>query len=1057
MSINKFTTLLDLSRQAKIITGETATFDGKIEAGIPFSGYPTGVDTGTTVSLGVVSTQTAVFSGNTGTTKFDVSNSSSPNYNIAFSSYTATTWTNPIFSAQTSGLTLPITTLSADTQIVGPFWTLTQTGYTGEYIIGTQYTGYSITYSFNGVTSTLSGTSFSGFTTASQENFSAGTLDYKGPLDYLQSVEDATIDGRLYTNKISISNGASASTIGYVLTQTGSNGEGEWLPNSSADTNTYVTGGTLSGTSLLLNWNNGGSANPINLSSLSGGTFTGNTSGDCIGDIFVSNIHSCSPLWINPLNEGDIVFGTNKSFYIDVTNNRLGIGKTPSLGTIDITGPNGNFIYRPSGAAVSLTLSGDSNKVVYNAMLSNDNGIFTGVNGSGTTSNFGGSFGDSFIYTQGDIDNLNISTPSSFFSGSKNIRFYAGQGAISASTPDIHIQGSGSTRGYIGINTPNPEYLLDVVNTNSRLLYDPTTVGGRLTISGKTNLPRFGVEIPSYLIKPQASASLGMRAWDDLLYPDYGNPGDVHLYAGVNAYGLNIISQYGATSADYIRFYAGQGADSGNTPDIHIQGSGSTRGYIGINTSNPEYLLDVVNTNSRLYYDPTSAGGRLNISGTTGLPRFGISIPPYLTKPTAGGSLGIRTWDDVTSPGYGKVGDMHLYAGNDINGLNIINRQGTGAEDYIRFYAGQDANGTTPDIHIQGSGVTKGYVGIGTETPTERLTVSGTSFFKTSSLTTGTSPSFYYLDGVSTPTDTSTIKSIYKEFRPTTTSSSNVVGDGTLLYPNITSPTNGEFYSKANLILYTGDLSLLNSNEALTSESNVVQIQTNTGTYNDIVKSSSSVLRNLTAGGTINEYVGFWMNGFDITLTHNGSTNNIYGFYMDDQSTRSGNIPPPTNRWGIYIKDAGYNYIAGYLGIGTTTPSEKLDVSGKTKTTDFQMTNGATNGYVLTSDGSGNATWQVSSGGGSSVTTATTTTINFTGQTIYYNSTSPATGNITNNLTSANLGLIQKIYHNDTSEPTYPAGWVLMGDAIYFTSTLNIIYAEWAGGTRVEYWYVQEQ
>jgi hypothetical protein len=548
-----------------------------------------------------------------------------------------------------------------------------------------------------------------------------------------------------------------------------------------------------------------------------------------------------------------------------------------------------------------------------------------------------------------------------------------------------------------------------------------------------------------------------MRAWDDLLYPDYGNPGDVHLYAGVNAYGLNIISQYGATSADYIRFYAGQGADSGNTPDIHIQGSGSTRGYIGINTSNPEYLLDVVNTNSRLYYDPTSAGGRLNISGTTGLPRFGISIPPYLTKPTAGGSLGIRTWDDVTSPGYGKVGDMHLYAGNDINGLNIINRQGTGAEDYIRFYAGQDANGTTPDIHIQGSGVTKGYVGIGTETPTERLTVSGTSFFKTSSLTTGTSPSFYYLDGVSTPTDTSTIKSIYKEFRPTTTSSSNVVGDGTLLYPNITSPTNGEFYSKANLILYTGDLSLLNSNEALTSESNVVQIQTNTGTYNDIVKSSSSVLRNLTAGGTINEYVGFWMNGFDITLTHNGSTNNIYGFYMDDQSTRSGNIPPPTNRWGIYIKDAGYNYIAGYLGIGTTTPSEKLDVSGKTKTTDFQMTNGATNGYVLTSDGSGNATWQVSSGGGSSVTTATTTTINFTGQTIYYNSTSPATGNITNNLTSANLGLIQKIYHNDTSEPTYPAGWVLMGDAIYFTSTLNIIYAEWAGGTRVEYWYVQEQ
>lgn len=48
----------------------------------------------------------------------------------------------------------------------------------------------------------------------------------------------------------------------------------------------------------------------------------------------------------------------------------------------------------------------------------------------------------------------------------------------------------------------------------------------------------------------------------------------------------------------------------------------------------------------------------------------------------------------------------------------------------------------------------------------------------------------------------------------------------------------------------------------------------------------------------------------------------------------------------------------GNLGIGTKTPTEKLDVSGKTKTTNLQVTSGATNGYVLTSDASGNATWQ---------------------------------------------------------------------------------------------------
>jgi hypothetical protein len=298
-------------------------------------------------------------------------------------------------------------------------------------------------------------------------------------------------------------------------------------------------------------------------------------------------------------------------------------------------------------------------------------------------------------------------------------------------------------------------------------------------------------------------------------------------------------------------------------------------------------------------------------------------------------------------------------------------------------------------------------------------------------------------------------------------------------------------------------------------------------------------------------------------------------------------------------------FSGGNVGINQLSPTETLDVNGKIKTINFQMTSGATNGYVLTSDGSGNATWQTPTGGGgtftggtvsaltnfisglttneftgnlgssktfyvsgnsssfqqmslstqfvtgqpayvyvgrgvsqlgsesgltingefrseaSSVrmrrlvsgvdqrieftptgnqmsvqdninlkgleyfadyssnytnrslvdkeyvdnqvggvpaaTTATTTTINFTGQTIYYNAGTPATGNITENLTGSKLGLIQKIYHNDVSEPTYPAGWVLMGDAIYFTSTLNVIYAEWAGGSRVEYWYVQEQ
>lgn len=57
-----------------------------------------------------------------------------------------------------------------------------------------------------------------------------------------------------------------------------------------------------------------------------------------------------------------------------------------------------------------------------------------------------------------------------------------------------------------------------------------------------------------------------------------------------------------------------------------------------------------------------------------------------------------------------------------------------------------------------------------------------------------------------------------------------------------------------------------------------------------------------------------------------------------------------------------YNSNTGNVGIGTGSPAAKLDVTGKTRTTDLQVTGGTPGaGKVLTSDASGNAAW---SGGG---------------------------------------------------------------------------------------------
>ena len=70
---------------------------------------------------------------------------------------------------------------------------------------------------------------------------------------------------------------------------------------------------------------------------------------------------------------------------------------------------------------------------------------------------------------------------------------------------------------------------------------------------------------------------------------------------------------------------------------------------------------------------------------------------------------------------------------------------------------------------------------------------------------------------------------------------------------------------------------------------------------------------------------------------------------------------------------------------------------------------------------------------------------------------SPSASDLTDDLTSAKIGYIQKIYHNKAVAPTVPAGWVLIGTGTYTTSTLNIIFAEWVSSTRVEYWITKPQ
>lgn len=90
------------------------------------------------------------------------------------------------------------------------------------------------------------------------------------------------------------------------------------------------------------------------------------------------------------------------------------------------------------------------------------------------------------------------------------------------------------------------------------------------------------------------------------------------------------------------------------------------------------------------------------------------------------------------------------------------------------------------------------------------------------------------------------------------------------------------------------------------------------------------------------------------------------------------------------------------------------------------------------------------------LTAATTgVSITFVTPQIYNTRSSAATGNITGDYTNAIIGVVQKIYHNDSVAPTFPGTWVKLGSGSYTTSTLNVIYVEWVSSNIAEYWIVK--
>jgi hypothetical protein len=234
----------------------------------------------------------------------------------------------------------------------------------------------------------------------------------------------------------------------------------------------------------------------------SGGSFTGNTSGSCITDLHVSNIHSCSPLYVNSSDEGNIQFGSSLSIF-DVTNERFGVGTlTPDVFT--------EFRKDGNGSDARMRLRNGSQGVAAQAIFdifAQQNVGASSVGGASliaTSDTFTGntSFNDggtgyatqSFnIFSNGTFDAERPNSVNIISSKSDgNIRFFTGQGAGTGTYVDntalkmVIKEDAGAGFSAIGVNTPIPTETFqigDSGNTSSFRFVDGNQAVGKVLTS----------------------------------------------------------------------------------------------------------------------------------------------------------------------------------------------------------------------------------------------------------------------------------------------------------------------------------------------------------------------------------------------------------------------------------------------------------------------------------------------------------------------------------------------------------------------------------------------
>jgi hypothetical protein len=488
------------------------------------------------------------------------------------------------------------------------------------------------------------------------------------------------------------------------------------------------------GQTLVLNQTNGTSFSATTPSY----TFTGNTSGDCITDLFVSNVNSCSPLHIQPLNTGDVYIGENGGVNVGIGVNspsaKLHINNTTTGNTIifeDDTSPDPSPFVIDNGGKVGIGTTTPSEKLdVYNGFIKTNQGVIVdggtnnGVrfNGSGfsrfvidSSYKLNSTFTEGFKFTNGVYDFFNYDQ-----SGLNGDSFQIGNGLIKGKST-----GTTNTDVYLGINvlgTPSSTLHIvgkDSLSSNYGLKVQNSGGTDNLVVRNDGNVG-IGTSNPSKKLEVSGGDALindltvGRGAGDNITNSVLGYQS---LFTDINSSGNTAIgyqSLYNNADNNY-------NTAIGYKSMYNHQSGGSGDGNTSIGS---ESLF-----NSKTSEKMTSVGYKsfYNVENGINSVKYGSAVGFESMFNTIEG-------DGNTSLGY-QSGYNNLSGG----GLTIIGAfADVGVSDLSNATAiGYGAIVSKSNSLILGNNAD---VGIGTSTPTSKLDISGTNGYEQLRLRTSYTP-----------------------------------------------------------------------------------------------------------------------------------------------------------------------------------------------------------------------------------------------------------------------------------------------------------------------------